>query len=138
MRKIFKKAIEHAYGSDAQLLNAISFLNESEQERFVEIALGCQITDDELPTMVSRNNKVYTLVSTNYLKDEIVASYIDTDVRYFNSPEEADEYGDSGKYTYSKSSGVLTDDYPYKGEYTSKKTTWYSYNTWMNSEVIEK
>lgn len=138
MRKIFKKAIEHAYGSSPALFNAISFLNESEQERFVEIAVDCQINDNELPTMVSRNGKVYTLVSTNYLRDEIVASYIDTAVRYFATEEEANEYFNTGKYMYSKSSNSECADYPYKGEYTSKQTTWFSYGTWMNSEVIEK
>ena len=136
MRKIFKKAIESAYGSNHALFNAISFLGSEEQERFVEIALDCHITDDELPAMISRNNKLYTLVSTNYLKNEIVASYIDTDVRYFATEEEANEYFNTGNYKYSQSSGSPCAEYPCCGEYTSKKTTWFSYYTWMNSEVV--
>ena len=138
MRKIFKKAIESAYGSNPALFNAISFLGSEEQERFIEIALDCHITDDELPIMIIRNNKTYELVSTNYIKDEIIASYIDTDVRYFATEEEANEYYNTGNYKYSKSSSSACTEYPYRGEYTSKKTTWFSYNTWMNSEVVVK
>ena len=138
MRKIFKKAIESAYGSNPALFNAISFLRSEEQERFIEIALDCHITDDELPTMIIRNNITYELVSANYLKDEIDASYIDIDVRYFATEEEADEYYNTGNYKCSTSSYSATTEYPCRGEYISKKQTWFSYNTWMNSEVVVK
>ena len=139
MRKIFKKAFQDAYGTTPFLLNAISSLNNEEmQERFVEIALDCHITDDELPMMIIRNNTTYELVSTNYLNNEITASYVDTDVRYFATEEEAIEYHNTGNYKCSTSSYSATTEYPYRGEYTSKKQTWFSYYTWMDSEVVVK
>ena len=137
MRPIYEWALNQI-GADknGNLMRAISMLEDNRQESFVEIIIGIDIPESKLPKKVRRNDVVYTLKSANYLKDEIVATYIGTDVRYFKNQEDADIYAATGNYNYSDSSHKKSDVYPFKSEYTSEHTTWYSYNTWMNSEVV--
>lgn len=137
MKKIYAKVLNDRFGNITGVLKAISHLPEDKQERFVELCVDCEITIDELPKRIRRSNVVYTLVSCNYFDDDIKASYIDTDVRYFATLDDAIEYSNSGKYTYSKSEYKETPEYPHKGEYTHKKESYFNFRTWMNSEVVE-
>lgn len=137
MRKIYEWALDQIGATkNGNLIKAINMLNDDNQERFVEITIGIDIDTAELPKKVRRNNVVYTLDSANYLKNEIVATYMGTDTRYFSNEEDANNYAATGKYNYEKSSHKKTDDCPIKGEYISEHTTWYSYYTWMESEVV--
>jgi hypothetical protein len=136
MKKIYAQAFNDHIGYVPEVLKAISYLPEEKQERFVELCVDCEITIDELPKKIRRSDVVYTLVSCNYLEDDIKASYIDTDVRYFATENEAIEYSNSGKYIYSKSEYKETAEYPYKGEYTHEKESYFSFRTWMSSEVV--
>lgn len=138
MRPIYEWALDQiGANKNGNLMRAISMLEDDRQERFVETIIGIDVFEAALPKKIRRNNVVYTLESANYIKDEIVATYMGTDTRYFSNQEDADTYAASGKYDYDKSSHKKSDTYPFKGEYTSEHTTWYSYNTWMNSEVVE-
>lgn len=137
MRKIFKKVLKDSFGDNTSLINAISFLNTDEQERFIELCVGCEITEDELPKKIRRNNVIYTLESCNYIKNEIIAKYVGTDTRYFSTQEEANEFAITGKYNYNTSTYKETETCNIKGEYTSKRETWFTYDDWMNSEVVE-
>lgn len=136
MRKIFVKVLNDHFGNMPGVLKAISCLPEEKQERFIEICVDCEMTIDELPKKIRRNDVVYTLISCNYFEDEVKASYIDTDVRYFATEEEANTYSNSGKYNYSRSEFKETAEYPHRGDYTHKKETYFGFRTWMNSEIV--
>ena len=137
MRPIYEWALNRiGANKNENLIRAISMLNDDMQETFVEVVIGIDMPESKLPKKVRRNNVVYTLQSSNYLKNEIVAKYIGTDVRYFSDEESANNYAATGNYNYNSSSNKKSDVYPIKGEYTSEHTTWYSYHTWMESEVV--
>ena len=138
MRPIYEWALNQIGASkNENLIRAISMLNDDMQETFVEVVIGIDMPESKLPKKVRRNNVVYTLQSSNYLKNEIVAKYMGTDTRYFSNEQDAYVYAETGKYDCSKSSYKKTDDFTIIGEYTSEHTTWYSYSTWMESEVVE-
>lgn len=138
MRPIYEWALNQiGADKDGNLMRAISMLNDDMQENFIEVIIGIDIDTAKLPKKVRRNNVVYTLESANYLKNEIVATYMGTDTRYFSNEQDAYVYAETGKYDCNKSSYKKTDDFTIKGEYTSEHTTWYSYHTWMESEVVE-
>ena len=137
MRPIYEWALDQIGANrNGNLMRAISMLENDRQERFVETIIGIDVVETKLPKKIRRSNVVYTLESANYIKDEVVATYIGTDTRYFSNQEDANTYAASGKYDYDKSSHIKSDIYSFKGEYVSEHTTWYSYNTWMNSEVV--
>lgn len=136
MKKIYAKALSDTFGHMPGVLKAISYLPEDKQERFIELCVNCEITIDELPKKIRRNDKVYTFISCNYMEDEVKSSYIDTDVRYFATLSEANEYTNTGKYDYTKSSYKETDKCIFKGEYTHEKAAYFSYRQWLESEVV--
>lgn len=138
MKPIYEWALNQiGANKDGNLIRAISMFNDDMQETFVEVIIGIDIDTAKLPKKIRRNNVVYTLESANYLKNEIVAKYMGIDTRYFNNEEDAYVYATTGKYDCSKSSYKKTDDFAIIGEHTSEHTTWYSYHTWMESEVVE-
>lgn len=138
MRPIYEWALDQiGANKNGNLMKAISMLNDDMQESFVEIIIGVDIDTAKLPKKIRRNDVIYTLESANYLRNEITAKYIGTDTRYFSNEEDANEYAATGKYEFNKSAYKKTNEFTIKGEYTSEHTTWHSYNTWMDSEVVE-
>lgn len=138
MKPISQFVLRKMFNDIPNLQKAIESLNEDIQDRFVEIMIGVDIDISNLHRKIKRNDVIYTIKSANYLKDEIVAEYIGTDVRYFSNQDDADKFAKTGNYNYNKSCYQADGDYTIKGEYTSKKETWFSYDTWMNAEVVEK
>lgn len=138
MKPISKYVLNKAFNDIPNLEKAINCINEECQDRFVEILVGVDIDISNLPRKVKRNDVIYTIKSANYLKDEIIATYVGTDIRYFSNQDDADKFAKTGNYNYNKSSYQANEDYTIKGEYTSKKETYFSYDTWMNSEVVKE
>lgn len=138
MKPISKYVLNKAFNDIPNLENAINCLNEECQDRFIEVLIGVSINDSTLPKKIKRNGVIYDIKSANYVKDEIIAEYIGTDARYFNNQDDADMFAKTGNYNYNKSSYQANEDYAIKGEYTSKKETWFSYDIWMNSEVVKE
>lgn len=137
MKKIYSKLLNGLFSIMPGVIKAISYLSEDAQERFIDICLGCEITIDELPKKIKANGVIYTLDSCNYLNDDIKAFYIDTDVRYFATKNEAIEYSNSGKFNYAESRNKETAEYPYKGKCSRKIWSYFTFNTWMNSEIVK-
>ena len=137
MKPISKYVLNKAFSDIPNLEKAVNCLDESMQDKFVEVLIGVNIDDSALPKRIKRNDVIYDIKSTNYIKDEVKAEYIGTDVRYFSNQDDADKFAKTGDYNYNNSSYQANETCTIKGEYTSKKTTWFSYDTWMNSEVVK-
>lgn len=137
MKPISQFVIRRMFKDIPNLEKAINCFDESTQDRFVEMMLGVDIDDSILPKKIKRDGVIYNIKSTNYVRDEIVAEYIGTNERYFSNQEDADKFAKTGDYNYNNSSYSANETCTIKGEHTSKKTTWFSYYTWMNSEVVE-
>ena len=137
MKPISQFVLSKMFNDIPNLEKAINCLDESIQDRFIEMMVGVSIDDSTLPKRIKRNDVIYTIKSTNYVKDEITAEYIGTDIRYFSNQDDADKFTKTGDYNYNKSSYSANETCTIKAKYTSKKETWFSYNTWMNSEVVK-
>lgn len=138
MKPISQFVIGKMFNDIPNLEKAINCLNEEFQDRFVEILIGADIDISNLPRKIKINDVIYTIKSANYLKDDIIATYSGTDVRYFDNQKVADEFTKTGNYNFSNSNYQEDGDYTIKGIHTSKKETWFSYDTWMNSEVVKE
>lgn len=139
MRKIYEWALDQIGATkNGNLIKAINMLDRFKQENFVDVIIGIDIDDSELAKKVEIDGVVYTLSSTNYLRDDIYGEYMGENVRYFATQEDADVYASSGKYEYSKSSAYSDNEkYPIKGVNPCMQTKWFSYTTWMNAKVVE-
>lgn len=126
MKKIYKWALKQA-GATKTMLNAVNMLKDEHAERFVEVVVGCEINDDDVPQEVMYDGKVCKLVSCNYILDEITYSCEDSTTRYFPTQEDADKYAENGNFSWDKSSSNPKDEYPVKGAWTREceHTTWY-------------
>lgn len=139
MKPIYEWALNQIGATkNGNLIKAVNMLNDSIQENFVNVVIGIDIDDSQLAKKIVHNDVVYSLKSANYLNDEIYGEYMGEDVRYFATQENADAYASSGKYDYSESTIYSTDTrYPIKGVYPCLKAKWFSYDSWMNAEVVE-
>ena len=138
MQKIYEWALNQiGAAKNENLIKAINMLNESVQEKFADVIIGINIDDSQLAKKIVVDDVIYELDSANYLNQDIYGKYMGEDVRYFATQEEADNYALTGKYEYSKSTSYSDNEkYPIKGVYPCLKTKWFSYNTWMNAEVV--
>ena len=142
MKAISKFILEKMFNNIPNLEKAINCLNDESQDRFIEILVGADIDTSNLYRKIKRNDVIYTIKSANYLKDEIVAEYVSTKVRYFNNQDDADEFSKTGNFLIIESRIIessiqKTENYLIKGEYKSKHETYFTYDTWMNSEVVK-
>lgn len=138
MKPISKFIIEKMFNDIPNLEKAINCLDENAQDRFVEILVGADIDISALPRKIKRHNGIiYTIKSADYLKNQISATYFSDDVRYFSNQDDADNFAKTGNYNYNNSNYQEDGDYTIKGIHTSKKETWFSYDTWMKSEVVK-
>lgn len=138
MKKIYEWALNQIGATaNENLIKAINMLDETKQENFVDVIIGIDIDDSQLAKKIVVDSVVYTLDSTNYLNGDVYGRYMGEDVRYFATQEDADTYASTGEYSWSKSTSYASDDkYPIKGVHSCPKSKWFSYDTWMNAEVV--
>lgn len=117
MKKIYEWALNQCHVSDS-VVDAVAMLRPEQAERFVEVVVGCEINDNDVPQEFVYEGKVYKLVRCNYVQDRITYVTDDTDYRYFATQEEADRYTESGDYVWSTSSSGASDKYPIKASWT--------------------
>ena len=138
MRPIYAWALNQV-GADknGNLIKAINMLDESKQEAFIDVIVGADINDYELPKKIIENGVVYTLCYTNYLNNDIYGEYMGEDVRYFATQDAADVYASTGNYEYNNSTSYSdSEKYTIKSVHPCLKTKWFSYGAWMNAEVV--
>lgn len=138
MRKIYEWALNRIGATNNEnLIKAINMLNDSMQENFVDVIIGIDIDDSQLAKKIIVDGVMYSLSSTNYLNGDIYGEYMSEDVRYFATQEEADTYVLTGKYEYSKSTNYSDNEkYPIKGVHPCSKIKWFSYQKWMDADVV--
>lgn len=93
-------------------------LRTEQAERFVEVAVGCEIDNNDIPQEFVYEGKLHKFVRCNYVRDEIVYVTDDTEHRYFDNQEAADKYAESGEYRWNTSSYNLTDKYTIEASWT--------------------
>ena len=127
MRKIYEWALNHVE-VPARAIRAVSMLQPDHAEKFVEVCIGCDIDNDDVPQEFIYENKLHKLVRCNYILDKIVYETVDTAYRYFDCQEAADEYAKTGNYHWQKSSTSESEQYPIKGAWTRpcEHETYYS------------
>ena len=127
MKKIYEWALNHVDAS-ARIIDAVSMLRPEHAERFVEVAVGCHVDNDDVPQEFMHEDKLHKLVRCNYVLDQIVYTTVDTSYRYFDNQEDADKYAINGDYHWNKSSSEPSDKYPIKGAWTRpcEHETYYS------------
>ena len=138
MRKIYEWALDQiGVTKNGNLIKAINMLNESKQEKFIDVIIGIDIDNSQLAKKIIIDGVIYNLSSANYLTGDIYGEYMGEDVRYFATQEEADNYTSTGKFEYSKSTPYSDNEkYPIRGTHPCLKTKWISYDAWMNAEVV--
>lgn len=137
MKKIYEWALEQC-GANDTIVNAVSMLKPDQAERFVEVVVGCEINNDEVPQEVMYDGKVCKLVSCNYILDEITYRCEESTTRYFKTQMDADKYEMNGFYSWDGSSNTLKDEYTFAGVWTREveHTTWYSrWFEWANKPM---
>ena len=117
MKKIYEWALNYAE-VPTRAMRAISMLRPEHAERFVEVAVGCDVSDDNVPQEFYYEGKVHTLVRCNYVLDQIIYTTVDTSYRYFDNQEDADKYAINGDYHWNRSSSSATEQYAIKGAWT--------------------
>lgn len=131
MKKIYEWALKQT-GATKGMINAVNMLANEHAERFIEVVVGCEIKDEEIPKEAMFEGKICKFVSCNYLRDEITYSCEDSTTRYFATQEDADEYAKDGSYNWNTSSSNPKDEYPFEAVWTRacEHTTWY--DRWFN------
>lgn len=126
MKKIYEWALKQA-GATKGMINAVNMLANDHAEHFIEVVVGCEIKDEDIPKEFTYEGKLYKFVRSNYVRDEIVYSCEDSTTKYFLNQEDADKYAKDGSYDYNRSSFNLKDEYTFKGVWTREveHTTWY-------------
>lgn len=117
MKKIYEWALNHV-DVPASVINAVNMLRPEHAERFVEVAVGCQVDDCDVPQEFVYEDKLHKLVRCNYVLDQIIYETVDTSYRYFDNQEDADKYALNGDYHWNRSSSSATDQYPIKAAWT--------------------
>lgn len=130
MKKIYQWALEQC-GANETIINAVSMLRTEQAERFVEVLVGCEIKNDDVPQEFTYEDKVYKVVRCNYILDEITCHCEDSSVRYFPTQEDADKYAECGDYSWATSSSDAKDEYPYKGVWTIEVEHTTCYEKWF-------
>ena len=116
-----------------RLVRAMENCNDSKIARFIDVVYGIdKSVNDFKPKTLDYNSRVCTLVKLDYLNDKVDFIYEDTNVRYFPTQEDADNYSATGQYDYSKSHYDVKDEYPFKGEYTHTRTNWTTMSEWKD------
>lgn len=139
--KIMKKIYEWALGQcgvNDRIINAVNMLKAEHAERFVEVVVGCEIKNDDVPKEVTYEDKVCKLVSCNYILDIVTYTCVDSTTRYFATQEDADKYAEHGDYAWSTSSSDAKEEYPFKGVWTREceHSTWYErWYSWANKPM---
>ena len=130
MKQIYEWALEQC-GVNDTVIKAVSMLRSEQAERFVEVVVGCEINNDDIPQEFTYEGKVYKFVRANYVLDEITYRCEDSTTRYFKTQTDADKYAENGNYSWDESSSNALEEYPYKGVWTREceHTTWY--NRWF-------
>lgn len=131
MKKIYTWALKNCGANDA-MINAVSMLGTEQAERFVEVVVGCEINNDDIPQEFVYEGKLYRFVRCNYVLDEIVYVTDDTDHRYFANQEDADKYAESGDYNWGTSSSSASDKYPIKASWTRPCEHETYYDRWFS------
>ncbi|MBQ8206368.1 MAG: hypothetical protein IJZ77_02805 [Bacilli bacterium] len=137
MKKIYEWALKQT-GATKGMINAVNMLANEHAERFIEVVVGCEIKNEDIPKEVTYEGKVYKFVRANYVRDKITYSCEDTSVRYFPDQENADIYANTGDYVYNFSSSTPKDEFPIKGIWTREceHTTWYTrWFEWANKSI---
>ena len=137
MKKIYNWALKQC-GANDTIINAVSMLKTENAERFVEVVVGCEINNDEVPQEFTYEGKVYKLVRCNYILDEITYRCEDSTTKYFTTQTEANTYAENGSYNWDTSSPHPKDEYPFKGVWTREceHITWYSrWFEWANKPM---
>lgn len=131
MKKIYEWALKQA-GATKGMINAVNMLADEHAERFIEVVVGCEIKDEEIPKEAMFEGKICKFVNYNYLRDEITYSCEDSTTRYFATQEDADKYTKNGDYNWNTSSSNPKDEYPFEAVWTREveHTTWY--DKWFN------
>lgn len=127
MKKIYEWALNHVE-VPAKVIKAVDMLRPEHAERFVEVVIGCDVDDNDVPQEFYYEDKVHTLVRCNYVLDQIIYTTVDTSYRYFDNQEDADKYAINGDYHWNKSSSNATEQYTIKGAWTRpvEHETYYS------------
>lgn len=137
MKKIYKWALEQS-GASESMVKAVNLLKDEQAERFVEVVVGCEINNDEVPQEIVYNNIVHKLVRCNYILDEITYRCEESTTKYFKTQMDADKYEMNGSYSWDASSNTLKDEYTFAGVWTREveHTTWYSrWFEWANKTM---
>lgn len=137
MKKIYEWALKQA-GATKTMVSAVNMLTTDHAERFIEVVVGCEIKDEEIPKEFTYEGKVYKFVRANYVRDEITYSCEDSTTKYFPTQEDADKYTKDGDYNYNRCSFDLKGEYTFKGVWTREceYTTWYTrWFEWANKSI---
>ena len=130
MKKIYQWALEQC-GANETIVNAVNMLKTEHAERFVEVVVGCEIKNNDVPQEVTYEDKVCKLVNCNYVLDIITYRCVDSTTRWFKTQMDADAYEMDGSYNWNNSSSDPRDEYTFTGIWTREveHTTWY--NRWF-------
>lgn len=130
MKKIYEWALKQIH-VPTSVINAVSMLHSDHAERFVEVAVSCNIDDDDVPQEFYHEDKLYKLISCNYVLDKIVYETVDTSYRYFDNQENANKYALNGNYSWNQSSSEASDKYPIKGAWIRPCEHETNYERWF-------
>ena len=144
MKKVYSFALDSAmkagmFNSEA-FKRVLSDMDEEKAIRLIEAVIGC-VDLDELYTSIPKMSSPYhkenaVFESYNYFDDRVMFSYQRTDKKYFATPEEADKYTASGKYSWDKYKSRVEEEYVFEGQWTSKVNDICSLSTWLSG--VEK
>lgn len=133
-KKIYAKLVQLT--NEAQLKDLLidAILSKADDKilRFIDLMYDEDIRMCDLePVTLSYNDIPCTLVSLDYLNDEIEYSYRDTRKKYFATQEDADKYAETGDYNYNKTSYNYTDEYCIESKHTFVETGHCTITDWQ-------
>lgn len=135
MKKIYEAALLNADMSVVKS-NLITLLNSIEEssERAVEILIGMDIKEDELPKCtIDSQDRVCTMTSCDYLQDKVRYEYTRENANFYKTEEDAKAYskGENPK----DSNWRQTEEYPFKGTRMVKDSSYTSFDNWLSRKV---
>ena len=147
MKNIYTFALESAVKSNSinfdAFIKVLEDMTTSQMIRVIEAVIGCVDVDSmkasiPMRSKVGRDHSAATFKAYNYFTDKVDYDYDYTEVKYFATPEEAEKYTSTGKYSWDKYKSRQDGEYVFAGTWTSKENSSCDLDYWMNNAIEEE
>ena len=136
---IINFALSHADINKSMLVKLCDMMEDTTRERFVSALLGIVNPDDivkDIPLFAFLYDHESEFKEYNYLKDQVHYEYHETKELYFDTPERAKNYAETGNGSYYGKMDNC-DGFTFAGVHTFTYNDSVSLSYWMDHAILK-